>query len=340
MEQPRVSIIIPCFNGEGVVHDAIESALAQTYLEKEVIVVDDGSTDRSLEIINGFGTKVKSVTGPNQGGAAARNRGLSLASGEFVQFLDADDLLKPDKLAHQVPFLVANRSVDVVYSDWEQYETDVRFGPRICAVSHPSEDAVVLALQRQNIQTNAPIYRRETLERLGTFREDLPCCQERDLNLRLACNGAVFRRIDAVLHVVRPIPSSVSSNELRVIKWMRLLLWQQYNALKDRQRLTAERRAAFAALMAWQGRRLMLHGKRNEAKECFDEAAEMDLTGGLREAYGRVGYGLVRWLGFRSAEKILIGSRKLKRRLKIVLVGLHASSRPTSHASLPSRIAR
>src|SRR5262249_4335435 len=118
---PLVSILIPCFNAEHLVAQAIESALAQTWPAKEVIVVDDGSTDGSLKVIQRFDGFVRWETGPNRGGSAARNRLLELARGEWLQFLDADDYLRPGKIAHQVEFLRQHPHAEVVCSPtaWE-----------------------------------------------------------------------------------------------------------------------------------------------------------------------------------------------------------------------------
>src|SRR5260370_41966977 len=109
-----VSILIPCFNAERWVAQAIESALSQTWPEKEVIVVDDGSTDASLEIIESFGARERWETGPNRGGNVARNRLLELARGEWLHYLDADDYLVPEKIASQMEFIDVNQSTDIV----------------------------------------------------------------------------------------------------------------------------------------------------------------------------------------------------------------------------------
>ena len=113
---PLVSILIPCFNAEHLVGQAIESALAQTWPHKEVIVVDDGSTDASLEVIRRFGGRIRWESGPNRGGNIARNRLLELSSGEWLQYLDADDYLRSDKIRKQVEFLHENGPCDVIYS--------------------------------------------------------------------------------------------------------------------------------------------------------------------------------------------------------------------------------
>ncbi len=101
--QPLVSIIIPFYNAERYLSATLQSAIDQTWNNKEIIVVDDGSTDRSIELITNFKSdKVKLYQQQNKGAAAARNLGLSHAKGEYVQFLDADDLLSKDKIEKQV----------------------------------------------------------------------------------------------------------------------------------------------------------------------------------------------------------------------------------------------
>jgi glycosyltransferase involved in cell wall biosynthesis len=101
--EPLVSILIPAFNAEKWISEAIRSALAQTWVRKEVIVVDDGSTDRTAKIAESFGREgVRVVRKPNEGAAATRNKAFSLSRGEYIQWLDADDLLAPDKIAHQL----------------------------------------------------------------------------------------------------------------------------------------------------------------------------------------------------------------------------------------------
>src|SRR6516162_5899582 len=124
-----VSILIPCYNAERWIAHAIDSALAQTWNEKEVIVVDDGSTDSSLDVIRGFKDRIRWETGSHRGGGAARNRLLELAYGQWIQYLDADDYLLPNKIAHQMGFIAANMGLDVVFgpATWEYWsEHDIR----------------------------------------------------------------------------------------------------------------------------------------------------------------------------------------------------------------------
>lgn len=117
-----VSILIPCFNAERWVAQTLDSALAQTWADKEIIVVDDGSSDRSLEIANSFGSQgVKVISQRNSGPSAARNRAVSEAQGEFIQFLDADDLIAPDKIQIQMDRLSGEDPGCVAFGAWGRF---------------------------------------------------------------------------------------------------------------------------------------------------------------------------------------------------------------------------
>jgi glycosyltransferase involved in cell wall biosynthesis len=133
MTSPAVSIVIPCYNGERHLAETLESALASTGETVEVIVVDDGSTDGSRGIAARYASRgVRLIEGGHRGAGAARNAGIRVARGEFLQFLDADDLLSPDKIASQVAILrAAPRSVATCA--WLQFTRDIRTasgGPR------------------------------------------------------------------------------------------------------------------------------------------------------------------------------------------------------------------
>lgn len=124
---PRVSIIIPCHNAAPWIEETIRSALAQTHANREIIVIDDGSTDDSLRRARSFERLgVRVVTQRNAGASAARNHGLRLATGDFIQFLDADDLLAEDKIQRQVEALTAERETCIASCPWGRFETDPR----------------------------------------------------------------------------------------------------------------------------------------------------------------------------------------------------------------------
>ena len=106
ISNPIVSVIIPCYNADNWIAEAIDSCLQQTYAPLEIIIIDDGSTDDSVRIIRHYAAQFPEIisyeTGTNRGGCAARNRGLALSKGEYVLFLDADDFLEPETFAGQV----------------------------------------------------------------------------------------------------------------------------------------------------------------------------------------------------------------------------------------------
>jgi glycosyltransferase involved in cell wall biosynthesis len=136
MFRPLVSILIPCHNAAPWLAATLESALAQTWADKEIILVDDGSTDGSLALAQTFADRgVRIVAQPNAGASAARNRAMREARGEFFQFLDADDLLSPVKLTAQIA-LLAGRPADTVAScAWGRFTTDA-------AAAHFVDEAV------------------------------------------------------------------------------------------------------------------------------------------------------------------------------------------------------
>lgn len=132
--KPLVSILIPAYNAEKWIGETILSALAQTYPRKEIIVVDDGSTDRTIDIVDRFSPAgVLIIRQPNQGAAAARNKAFSISHGEYIQWLDADDLLAPDKIAKQMQVAQSDPNPRVLLSaPWGKllYRTErARFTP-------------------------------------------------------------------------------------------------------------------------------------------------------------------------------------------------------------------
>jgi glycosyltransferase involved in cell wall biosynthesis len=310
MTRPLVSIIIPCYNGEHFVGEAIQSALAQSYQDKEVIVVDDGSRDRSIDVIRSFGDSIRCCfMDENRGGSVARNEGLRLARGEFIQFLDADDLLEPQKVERQLEVLLRT-GVDAVYSDWRLCELQRPEVGRTCRVDAATDDPVVLALDPQSIQTDAALHRRVKLDAVGGFRPGLPCCQERDMMLRLASHGARFSRLPGVYHTVRLHPGGVSSDRLRIVYQMRSVLEESYEYLRANGELTDARKRAFARLISRQGRNLLQRGKRELANEYFTVAAGMHAQGWL-EAYTPTTSMLVRVLGPAVTDALLRPAKAL-----------------------------
>jgi len=290
---PLVSIVIPCYNGETFVGEAIQSALDQTYQNVGVIVIDDGSTDGSLEVIRSFGDAIRWETGPNRGACAARNRGVELACGELIQFLDADDLLLPQKLERQVEFALKSAPAltfcdyDILHTWGERQQRRLKF---------VDEDSVVVALL-DNLQTSSPLHWKEQLAAVGGFREHLPCTQEWDLHLRLACNGVGFVVFPENLYTVRRRNEGIGSDVLAQVDWRSEIVWDAYRDLEQKGELTPQRIEAFAGRMATDARVFFHLGQPEKAFRNFDRARRVHPDGGLPIAYRT-------WLG-RKAHHLL-----------------------------------
>jgi glycosyltransferase involved in cell wall biosynthesis len=245
--QPFVSILIPCFNTERLIGECIESALAQTWPEKEIIVVDDGSTDGSLEIIRSFSSKIRWESGPNRGGNNARNRLLELSKGEWLQYLDADDYLRPDKVRGQMQFAREHPDAEIICSPtlWEKIENG-RFFWQESQFPRQRDPWIMLALW-QLPQTGGSLWRRSALVRVEGWRIGQPCCQEHELYLRLLMANTPIVFFDECLAVHR-IWDSGQRLTMRLhdeIGRQRLLILDRMeNFLSNKSILTFERRQA------------------------------------------------------------------------------------------------
>lgn len=190
-----VSIVIPCFNSERWIGEAIQSCLDQTYRPMEVIVVDDGSTDKSqsriMSYVQAYPDIVRCVPSANGGPSAARNRALEAVSGAYLQYLDADDLLLPEKLAMQVQCLESNPDVDVVYGDWRYLIQDRIQSSRLSdvCVMADMEDPLEAHLSGWWAPLNAFLSRAETTARWDSTT--LPY-DDHDYWIQVAMNGHAF----------------------------------------------------------------------------------------------------------------------------------------------------
>jgi glycosyltransferase involved in cell wall biosynthesis len=183
---PRVSVIIPTYNRAALVKEAVSSVLAQTLPDFELLVVDDASTDGTREALAAFGGKIRVLSRPSRGGvAAARNTGIAAAQGEWLAFLDSDDLWLPQKLARQMAFMKANP--ELLLSQTE--EIWVRRGARVNPPrTHAKEGGRIFlrSLERCLVSPSAVILHRRLFDAHGGFDEALPAAEDYDLWLRLS----------------------------------------------------------------------------------------------------------------------------------------------------------
>lgn len=195
-QAPTISIVIPCYNGAQFLSNSIESALQQTYQPAEIIVVDDGSTDRTCEIAKSY-PRVKTLSQLHQGLSAARNTGLLAARGDYLVFLDSDDILLPEALSIGVQAFEAHQNCAFVYGYCEFIQADgsllaMPYVPRVHG------DFYRRLLAQNFIQSpGAAMFRRSQVD---YFRTDVYGCEDLDLYLRITrkhdiyCHGkTVFR---------------------------------------------------------------------------------------------------------------------------------------------------
>lgn len=175
MSNPRVSVVIPTYNRQQLVIDAIESVLAQTYSNFEIIVVDDGSTDATQESIQPYLNRIVYEVQQNKGVAAARNAGLRLAQGELICFLDSDDLWKREKLEKQVQFVDSHPEYGLIATEIQGINAggEIRGGGK-AEIYQIHNGMVADALLFANwIQTSTVMLQRKCLEQTGGFDEDV-----------------------------------------------------------------------------------------------------------------------------------------------------------------------
>jgi len=190
-KKPLISVIIPTYNRGWIIKEAIDSVLSQDYRDFELIIVDDGSTDNTLEILNAYQDDITVLRQNNHGVSAARNWGITAASGRFIAFLDSDDLWLPQKLFRQVEFFNKNPDAQICQTE----ETWIRKGVRVNPKKRHKklwgmifEQSLALCL----VSPSAVMIRRSLFDEVGVFDEKLPVCEDYDLWLRISCRFPVY----------------------------------------------------------------------------------------------------------------------------------------------------
>ncbi|MDE2579613.1 MAG: glycosyltransferase [Hyphomicrobiales bacterium] len=214
-ERP-VAVVIACFNAARTLGATIESALAQGDL-CEIVVVDDGSTDASLQIARSFGERVAVLDGPNRGVSHARNRGAAATKAPWLLFLDSDDLLVEGTLAARLE--VARESgANVVICDWDEAADDGagKFGKsqrRTLDWAALRDNAECAIADHVWATTAAILYARPLFEKTGGFRSDLPVIQDARLLFDAAFAGAQFAHAPHAGAIYRVLPGSLSRRD-------------------------------------------------------------------------------------------------------------------------------
>jgi glycosyltransferase involved in cell wall biosynthesis len=302
MQDTLVSIIIPCYNAEQYIAEAIQSALGQSYQRREVIVIDDGSTDRSLEVIKSFSRHIIWETGPNRGGCAARNRGSELAQGSFLQFLDADDILLEDAIMSKVN--TGSLPHQIVCSK-SKYLSSALGIPCNC-FEHNQVVGYHEILRTCAPQTSLPLVPASDFYQVGGFRVGLPCSQEFDLFVRIAfqCDRTfICNNYEGTL--IRPRRDSVSRTAAEKMDEASLLVFSEaVQSLQDmRDQRTGVTRQVIARRCARIARRQWRAGKNERALKTIEFARALSPRwhkGVYRNAFS---CSVARILGFELYEK-------------------------------------
>ncbi len=183
---PRVSVIIPTYNRAGMVLEAVASVQAQGWRDFELIVVDDGSADGTRESLEALGPGVKLLSlSRRRGASAARNLGIEAAQGEWLSFLDSDDLWLPEKLERQMAYLEAHPDLRICQTEEIWWRRDRRVDP---PRTHRKEGGWIFlrSLERCLVSPSAVVLHRRLLEEVGGFDETLPAAEDYDLWLRIS----------------------------------------------------------------------------------------------------------------------------------------------------------
>jgi glycosyltransferase involved in cell wall biosynthesis len=236
-QDPLVSVIIPCYNGEAFLKEAIESALAQSYHRVEVIVVDDGSTDSSSEIAQKL--PVRYIRQPNRGLTVSRNLGVSASKGSYIVFLDADDRLKPEAIETGLRVLTEHPECAMAVGDHLFVSKDgshLADSRKDCVAAHHYE-----ALLRSNFieMISSALFRRSVLDEVGGFDPGLRVAEDYELYLRIARNYPICCHSTVIAEYRMHQANASHNSELMLTMTLQVLRSQASYIRGDVRRLFA-----------------------------------------------------------------------------------------------------
>jgi glycosyltransferase involved in cell wall biosynthesis len=193
MEESLISCIIPVYNGERYLWESLDSLSAQTYRPLEIIVADDGSTDGTAEVAKSYGRRITYVRQTNRGYWAAKNLGLSAAHGDFIAFLDVDDLWHPEKLARQIARLRERTVIDLCFTRFQNF-----WMPEL-AEEERRYEGQFLSQPQSAWSISTLLVRRAVFERFGDFHDGTRGLENMTWFLRAAGQGAVIEVLADIL---------------------------------------------------------------------------------------------------------------------------------------------
>jgi len=281
-----VSAIIPVFNRSDMLGEAVASVLAQTHRPIEVLIVDDGSTDAcplvAAELAAAHPDIVRILRQDNAGPGAARNLGLRHARGEFIQYLDSDDLLEPRKFELQIAALCANPLAGVAYGVTSRIGMESRSSRIWARTGEAIDDIFPSFLMRRGWDTNSPLWRRSTCDMIGPWME-LRCMEDWEHDLRAGLSGVVPTRVTEQVATVRDhsgdrasgLKRGFTTSLTRDLYLAHRSIWQQ---MRERGLVDWSYLRGFSRKMFWIARMCGERGLVAEAQEALAMAREMVAT--------------------------------------------------------------
>ena len=300
----KISVVIPCYNSAGHIGRCLDSVLAQALQPAEIICVNDGSTDNTLDILNDYKKKhaslISVIDQPNSGAGKARNSGVQRATGEFIQFLDADDELLRDKLLVQSG-IAASASADLIVGSSIRVTGQVE--EKTNAVS---DDSWVNLIAGRLGNTCSNLFRKSSIMEVAGWNEELRSSQEADLMFRLLCNGAQVKydlTINTRVHVRKRDSISAGDNSGNLERYIRLR-YRIYEWLKQHDMLTAERKSSLMAVLLG-SLRMLYRFDRSKAVKLHDSLYKpnFDVHSSVQNSSAYVF--LYRTFGFAGAQRLL-----------------------------------
>ncbi len=200
-----LSVIIPVYNGSAYLAAAIASVRQQSYSPLEIIVVDDGSTDGTADLVRRFGADTRCVAQSNKGPASARNRALDLATGEIIAFLDADDIWPPDKLQIQLPTLLQDDEIQISMGKTQRFWATEEISP-------PPASGTLRTPPWDELLLGCALCRRSVFAQIGVFDERLRIGEDTDWFLRARSADVPTAKVDAVTLYYRRHEASLTAS--------------------------------------------------------------------------------------------------------------------------------
>lgn len=270
---PQVSVIIPAYNGDRYIVQAVESALSQTFTNLEIIVVDDGSTDGTHQVLQPYLDRIRYIYQENQGVAAARNRGIQESKGDLIAFLDQDDLFFSDKLTAQVALFRASPSLGIVNSGWRLINEQ---GNAISDIEpwryFPKLDLETWIVQMP-VLPSAMMFSRQWLELAGGFNSEFDSVDDSDVVLRLAVLGCEAAWLPQVTVSYRQHSQNVSIKKALKQANLFITLKQKFFQLPDLpQHIRELENPAFYEALTWMAWQLYYSGYPVEAVEYYQKS--------------------------------------------------------------------